>query len=443
MNEIRAAATFSLACLMAPAFGAGTNPVASDTLSNTATGTSALQSTFNNPSNGRGNSATGYNALQSNTTGNFNTAVGDVALQRSTSGYGNTAVGFAALVLNSSGYQNTATGMYALYESNDSFANTANGYGALFYTNHGNDNTATGVTSLYLNTTGSYNVANGSNALRSNTSGEYNSATGWQSLYSNTSGYYNTAAGEQALYASTTGYYNTADGGGALYSATTGWSNTAMGLDSLFSVTTGSNNIGIGTSAGVNITGSGSYNIDIGSYGASTDNRTTRIGAQGQQTAAYIAGIYGTSMSGAQVVVNSSGQLGVIASSERFKTDIRTIVSESDQLERLRPVTFRLKSDPKGALQYGLIAEEVAQVYPDLVVRNESGRIDSVRYDELAPLLLRHMQLERRASAKRDGELQHRLDAQAVRIGELERQLISLLAALPPGNRDSLVANAH
>jgi hypothetical protein len=118
-------------------------------------------------------------------------------------------------------------------------------------------------------------------------------------------------------------------------------------------------------------------------------------------------------------------------------------VSESDRLDHLRPVTFRLKSDPKGPLQYGLIAEEVAQVYPDLVVRDNNGRIDSVRYDELAPLLLRNMQLERQASARHNGELQHRLEAREARIGELERQLTSLLATLPPGNHNSLVADAH
>jgi hypothetical protein len=356
-------------------------------------------------------------------------------------GHGNTAVGFASLILNSSGNQNTATGMYSLYESTDSVANTATGYAALFYNSHGNDNTAAGVYSLYLNTTGSYNVAAGSNALRSNTSGTYNSATGWDSLYSNTSGYYNTAAGEQALYSNTTGFYNTAYGGSALYSSTTGWSNTAAGINSLISVTSGNNNIGIGNTAGANITGS--YNIDIGSYGTSSDNGTIRLGMSGQQTATYIAGIYGTPMTGAQVVVNSNGQLGVIASSERFKTDIHTIVSEADRLERLRPVTFRLKSDPQGSLQYGLIAEEVAQVYPDLVVRGENGRIDSVRYDELAPLLLRHMQLERRASAKQNGEMQRRLQAQKARIDALERQLTTVLAAIPSNSREQLVASAH
>lgn len=433
MKKNRAAACLSLACLITPAFGAGSNPVASDTKSNSAMGTSALQDTFNNPSSGQSNTAAGFNALQSNTTGNFNTAMGNVALEHNTTGYGNTAFGFAALVLNATGNQNTATGMYSLYGSNDAFANTANGYAALFYTNHGNDNTATGITSLYFNTTGSYNVATGSNALRTNTSGGYNSATGWKSLYSNTSGYYNTATGESALFGNTTGYYNTAAGGGALYSATTGWSNTAIGMDSLFYVSTGSGNVGIGNSAGINIGANSSYNIDIGSYGVATDNGTIRIGNQGQQTTAYIAGIYGTPLTGAQVVVSSSGQLGVIASSERFKTDIQTIASGSDQLDRLRPVTFRLVSDPKGALQYGLIAEEVAQVYPDLVVRDENGRIDSVRYDELAPLLLRRMQLERRASAKHDRELQRRLEAQETRVGELEQELKSLLATRPAG----------
>jgi hypothetical protein len=246
-----------------------------------------------------------------------------------------------------------------------------------------------------------------------------------QSACPNSTGFYNAADGAQALYSNVSGFYNTASGAAALYSATSGWSNTAVGRDALYSVTSGSSNIAIGDSSGFSLT-TGSYNIDIGSYGSSTDNRTIRIGIQGQHSSTYIAGIYGTSMSGAQVVVSSNGQLGVIASSERFKTDIRTLASESERLERLRPVAFRLKSDPKGPLQYGLIAEEVAQVYPDLVVRDENGRIDIIRYDELAPLLLRRMQVERRASARRDAQLQQRLEAQEARIGELERQITSL-----------------
>ena len=443
MKNIRALASLSLACLMAPALGAGSNPVASDTKSNSAMGTSALLNTLNNPSSGQGNTAAGYGALQNNTAGNFNTAFGTVALQYSTGGYGNTAIGFASLISNTSGNQNTATGMYSLYSGYDGYANTANGFGALFHTNHGNDNSAIGIDSMYSNTTGSFNVANGSNALRSNVDGGYNSATGWQALYSNLNGYYNTANGEQALYANTSGFYNTAQGGGALRNVTGGWGNTAVGMSALFSITTGTNNIGIGNQAGFNVSGTGSDNIEIGTYGAAGDNRTIRLGSQGQQTITYVAGIYGTPMTGAQVVVNSNGQLGVIASSERFKTDIRTIASEAERLERLRPVTFRLKSDPKGALQYGLIAEEVAQVYPDLVVRDQNGRIDSVRYDEIAPLLLRHLQLERRTSANRNGELERKLTAQQTRIDVLERQVNALRASLPPGNHDSLVADAH
>lgn len=135
---------------------------------------------------------------------------------------------------------------------------------------------------------------------------------------------------------------------------------------------------------------SGSNNIEIGSQGASSDNGTIRIGTS--QTAAYIAGIENTKVTGAAVYVTSSGQLGVLASSERYKTAVVPMGAKTDKLGQLRPVSFRLKTDPKGTVQYGLIAEEVNKVYPELVIRDDAGNIQGVRYEELAPMLLNEVQ---------------------------------------------------
>jgi hypothetical protein len=140
-----------------------------------------------------------------------------------------------------------------------------------------------------------------------------------------------------------------------------------------------------------------------------------------QQNEAFIAGIYGVSVSGNRVYVNSKGQLGVVVSSERFKTKISPM-PEPQALSRLRPVTFHLKSDPQGPRQYGLIAEEVAKIYPELVIRDDHGRIDGVRYDELTPILLRKLQLQ-------DAELR-RLQTQMAGAGELESQLAEARAVL-------------
>ena len=155
--------------------------------------------------------------------------------------------------------------------------------------------------------------------------------------------------------------------------------------------TTGNSNIAEGFQAGSNLT-TGSNNIDVGNVGVAGESNTIRIGIHGTQRATFIADIYGASVTGSTVMVTPAGKLGVQVSSERFKTAIAPMGSNSDKLQQLRPVTFHLKTDPTGALQYGLIAEEVAKVYPELVIRNESGRIDGVRYDELAPMLLNEVQ---------------------------------------------------
>jgi Chaperone of endosialidase len=193
----------------------------------------------------------------------------------------------------------------------------------------------------------------------------------------------------------------------------------------------------VGYQAGLNLT-AGSHNIDIGNEGVAAESDTIRIGAT--QKATFIAGIKGISVTGSAVMVSSTGQLGVTVSSERFKTAIERMGSNTAKLEQLRPVTFHLKTDPKGALQYGLIAEEVAKVYPELVIRNENGRIDGVRYDELAPMLLNEMQKKNAAQDAeiRDLKQQQKQFATQAEVQDLRQQLQAALLKLQ--SKDGLVA---
>jgi hypothetical protein len=207
----------------------------------------------------------------------------------------------------------------------------------------------------------------------------------------------------------------------ALFGNKTGNYNTASGTDALYSNTTGSANIAEGYRAGYNLT-TGSNNIDIGNLGVAAESGVIRIGTSlptALQIATYIAGIYNVALSGNAVVVTSTGQLGVAAvSSERFKTAIAPMGSESDKLGQWRPVSFKLKSDATGTRQYGLIAEEVAKVYPELVIRDEKARIDGVRYDELAPMLLNEVQQQQTAAAAQAAKIA----AQEAEIRQLKQQ---------------------
>ncbi len=241
---------------------------------------------------------------------------------------------------------------------------------------------------------GSYNTASGYGSLASNIEGGSNTATGYLSLNSNTGGFGNTANGFMSLSGNTTGSENTASGYLCLSSNITGAENTAVGYGSLGSVTDGSNNIAMGYFAGYSVT-SGSYNIDIGNPGTSGDTRTTRIGRSSDQTKTFIAGIRGVTTVSANaiaVLIDSSGQLGTVNSSIRFKQDVADMGDTSSLLMELRPVVFHYKTQPNGPLQYGLIAEEVEQVMPDLVVRDATGQLESVAYHELPAMLLNELQ---------------------------------------------------
>ena len=363
---------------------------------NTAIGTGAL---FSNTT-GSKNTANGYLALSNLTTGLQNTATGSTALYSNTTGYQNTATGFETLFSNTTGNYNTAIGAGALQFNTSGSYNTATGLDALLHNTAGKFNTANGWEALTSNTTGTYNTAIGLQALSSNTTGTYNTANGLQALYSNQTGTYNTAIGLQALYSNTTGYQNVANGEGALFNNTTGYNNTANGDSALKSNTTGSNNIALGANAGQYLT-TGSNEIDIGNPGVAGEANTIRIGnpvatlypdgtTHPAQTATFIAGIYGAGVTGNAVVVAGNGQLGVAPSSQRFKADIRPMDRASEAILALQPVSFRYKPelDPKGIPQFGLVAEEVEKVNPDLVARDAEGKAYTVRYDAVNAMLL-------------------------------------------------------
>lgn len=268
-----------------------------------------------------------------------------------------------------------------------------------------NDNVAIGDTALFDNTTGAGNTATGSFALNSNTTGEGN-----------------TAAGGGALANNTTGILNTAAGAGALTGNTTGSRNTAAGIDALFN-STGSNNVGIGQAGGSNLT-SGNFNIDIGNSGVVGESNTIRIGAAGQQTATFVAGIFNAvkEKKACDVTVDAAGQLGCVRSSARYKRDIRDMGDASDKLMKLRPVTFRYKADSTRTQQYGLIAEEVEKVYPELVIDDANGKAEMVTYQVLPAMLLNEVQKQARADQRMARQLAQK-DAQ---IAALQRQLSAL-----------------
>ncbi|CAN0260808.1 unnamed protein product, partial [Phaeothamnion confervicola] len=287
--------------------------------------------------------------------------------------------------------------------------NSGFGDQALRANTSGEDNVAVGVQALFSNTTGSVNNAFGDLALKANTSGAKNVALGHQALAANTVAAENVAVGVVSLLKNTVGFRNTAVGHAAMSSNLSGDYNLALGYLAGAFISTGNNNIAIGTKAGTTIT-TGSNNIEIGNVGAAGDTAVIRLGRQGTQKKTFIAGIRGTTVSGAAVVASASGQLGVQSSSRRYKQDIADMGVASDALLKLRPVTFHYKQvDEAGErpLQYGLIAEEVAEVMPALVVRDEHGQPETVAYQTLSSLLLNEYQKQHRdmralAAAARD-----------------------------------------
>src|SRR5438552_11854666 len=232
--------------------------------------------------------------------------------------------------------------------------------------------------------------------MRDHTTGDHNTATGGAALLFNTDGTGNTATGRAAMGFGTTGSINAATGWQALFN-NTGDENTADGAFALYSNTTGGGNIALGFNAGINLT-TGDNNIDIGNEGVADEANTIRIGASGDQTRTFIAGISGTAVTGVAVRVSSSGQLGTAPSSKRFKDEIKPMDKASEAILALKPVSFRYKHkiDPEGTPQFGLIAEEVAKVNADLVARDARGEIYTVRYEAVNAMLLNEFLKEHR-----------------------------------------------
>jgi hypothetical protein len=314
----------------------------------------------------------------------------------------NTAEGQNALFSLTTGSANTAIGWFSLFSNVEGSFNTSTGAGALLF-NTANNNTAFGAAALLLNATGVGNTAVGATALLS-TGGDGNTATGFAALYLNTSSA-NTANGYQALYNNTDGTSNTANGFQALYNNTIGDYNTALG-----------------NAAGTNLT-TGSFNIDIGNNGVAGEGNTIRIGSNNHQTATYIAGIAGQTVGagGSTCYVDNDGKLGVFLSARRFKTNIADMGAASKALLALRPVTFHYKPelDKAGIPQFGLVAEEVAEVNPDLVTHDAKGDIYTVRYEAVNAMLLNEFLKEHRKNEKQEAT-----------IAELKTEIGSLSAAV-------------
>jgi hypothetical protein len=382
---------------------------------NTAEGDNALL----NLTSGSGNTANGASALQNNTEGGDNTATGANALFSNKTGSENTANGINALVSNTVGFDNTANGAFALSSNTIGGNNTATGASALLK-NNGSNNTANGASAL-LNNIGDNNTANGVNSLASNTTGFNDTATGVQALESNKNGVNNTATGNNALFSNTSGGNNTASGIEALQSNTTGGSNTADGVSALINNTTGSRNIALGRLAGSNLT-TGHDNIDIGAPGTAGEAGKIRIGKVGTQTGTFVAGIHGVTVAGGVgVIVGSNGQLGTVTSSARFKEAIEPMDKASEAILALKPVTFRYKHelDPNGIPQFGLVAEEVQKVNPDLVARDADGKVSTVRYEAVNAMLLNEFLKEHR-----------KVEQQGATIAGMKKEIETLTATV-------------
>ena len=359
-----------------------------------------------------------------------NTAEGQLSLGSldTSAGLYNTAVGIYSLLSITDGDLCTALGAGTLF-ANTAPENTATGAGALFSNTTGEENTATGAFALFSNTTGTVNTAIGASALLSNTDGNFNTAVGQQALFANTSGQENTAVGFVALANHPTGNFNTAVGSTALLN-TTGAENTAVGAHTLANNTIGNVNTAIGGNALFSSTGSGNIALGHNAGGSvSTASNVICIGTSGANVdnSCFIGQIYfnvqpivGTDPD--SVTITSTGRLGRgNVSSRRYKHDIKPMDKASEALYALKPVSFHYNKeyDATQTLAFGLIAEEVAEVYPDLVGRNAAGEPESVRYEQINAMLLNEFLKEHRKN-----------EEQEVTIARLQKQIEALTAGL-------------
>ena len=313
----------------------------------------------------------------------------------------------ALLALNCFALLSTAQALVPPPDGGYPGGNTAEGQDALFSLTTGTFNTAVGFLSGHAFTTGNLNTAVGAGALLL-THADENTATGAAALLNSSGGFGNTANGAFALFSDTAGDFNTAIGDDALFHNTIGGSNTAAGDGALSQNTTGSGNIALGVEAGTNVTTANNV-IAIGHPGANVDN-SCFIGHIRDAVVAPDA---------APVLIDSAGKLGTTnGSSCRFKKEIQPIDKSSEAILALNPVTFRYKSDRANRPQFGLIAEEVADVNPDLVVRDKNGELVTVRYDAVNAMLLNEFLKEHRT------------------VQELKKEIAALSAGLKERDSD-------
>jgi hypothetical protein len=366
--------------------------------------------------------AEGDNALKHLTSGIANTGIGTFSLFSVSNGNFNTAVGAAALDLNLGDF-NTATGAAALLFNTTGTENTAVGTAALELNEMGSDNTAVGAFALFNSTAICCNTAIGDRTLFNNTTGDQNTAVGTSAfgggpaLFRNTIGRFNIAVGGAALSNNTDGNDNTAVGAGALNSNVHGSENAAVGLNAL-SGTTGSNNVALGSNAGNQAVGSD--NVYIG---------YNMQGSAGESNACYIGSIFGqTNNLGAAVFIDANNKLGTLTSSKRYKEEIKPMDQTSEELFALKPVRFHYKKeiDPLRKSQFGLVAEEVDKVNPDLVVRDKEGKPYSVRYDQVNAMLLNEFLKEHKAFIAE----QHNVEKLQATVGQQQKQIEALTEGL-------------
>ena len=401
----------------------------------TAEGCNALRSL----TTGAKNTALGWHSLFNDTDASFNTGVGAGTLVLNNA-EANTATGVAALKLNETGFHCTANGAFALVSNGfnvmGEFAGSYNNaFGALAMHNNsdGFSNNAFGESALFENIHGVLNTAIGDLALMNNdvtgnSLGNVNSALGAGALFSNTDGDSNNAVGADALGSNATGSLNQAMGAFAMESNQDGVGNVAVGDSAFFNNVSGSFNTIIGFNAGGGV--EGDENIYLGATvslpSGGSESGTIRIGDPTFVSACYIAGIVGqTATSGSQVFIDANGKLGTLTSSIRFKDDIKPMDKASESILSLRPVTFRYKKevDAKGIPQFGLVAEEVAKIDPDLVVRDEQGKPYSVRYEAVNAMLLNEF-------LKEHAKVQQLKKDFESKIAEQQRQIEALTAGL-------------
>lgn|GEM_PF-1139006 len=393
---------------------------------------------------GSGNVAIGVATLASNVSTSQNIAIGSDAMASITSGSSNIAVGQNALNTANGASLNVAIGSSAQSTAVNASSNVAIGVNAMSNASGASSNVALGGNVMQNAPSATVNVALGLGAMGSAIAANANVAIGEYAMANASGSAQNVALGMRAMVFATgtslTGSNNIAIGtssmanamgananvgigGSALYN-NTGSNNIAIGVNALDNSLTGSTNIAIGNAAGTSLTGGESNDIYLANLGVAGESNTIRIGTTNTQTACYVAGIFGaTTAGGSTVLINAAGELGTVASSRTYKKDIQDLEYQSEKMLKLRPVSFIYKHDASNSKQFGLIAEEVNDIYPELIVRNEKGEIYTINYLELIPLLLKHIQeLE-----MRNQEFDLRFDIQQQEIENLKKLVTQLI----------------